>query len=187
MCNRLCRGAYSLWQLPPPSFLNDVVAVTGAAQHAPASLGLICASRATGELYCFGDNQRGVARLNHTAMSNLRRLAVGTVVVCGIRADGDVVCGGDHDYGGLAVPDNVHGRAVDIAGTCAVLNDGTAECWGGYDFGQSKQRLLGDAPAAALTAGAHHSCAVLAESLTVHCWGDPGALPGFDARGLPSR
>lgn len=183
-----CRGTYTLGQLPPPSFLTDVVAVTGTAERLPSKFGLICASRATGELYCFGDAQRGVDRRNTTAMSNLRRLSTGSAsVVCGIRADGEVVCGGAHEYGGRAVPDTVHGRAVDIAGTCAVLDDGSAECWGRYDFGQSQPRLLGDVPAAALTTGAYHSCAVLAESLTVHCWGDPEALPGFDARGLPTR
>jgi alpha-tubulin suppressor-like RCC1 family protein len=66
--------------------------------------------------------------------------------------------------------------------SCALLADGTVDCWGFNDYGE-----LGDgpnptskvpvavvgltAPAVAISAGAFHACALLANG-TAECWGD---------------
>jgi alpha-tubulin suppressor-like RCC1 family protein len=67
--------------------------------------------------------------------------------------------------------------------TCAILADGTVKCWGHNDYGQlgdgtTSQRntpasvsgITSSNPAAVISAGGNHSCAILTDG-TVRCWG----------------
>ncbi|MCA9705203.1 MAG: hypothetical protein KDK70_05045 [Myxococcales bacterium] len=85
------------------------------------------------------------------------------------------------------------GLAVGADFACALLEDGAVQCWGANEHGQlgygHTQRIGDDeppadagtvalgGPAVALTAGAHHACALLDDG-SVRCWGanDTGQL-----------
>ena len=106
---------------------------------------------------------------------------------CALLADGTVHCWGRNDYGqlgngtsvssptALAVPGIATAIAVSAGGyhTCALLADGRILCWGADDFGQLGNgtrthsstvpvEVAGITTATAVSAGAFHTCAVLA-------------------------
>ena len=129
-----------------------------------------------------------------------RAISAGSGFTCALLADGSVRCWGKDGFGelgdgatttgGSTVPGGAvalgQGARAITAGAdfaCALLNDASVRCWGHDDFGQ-----LGDgaitssinyAPvgsvalgegAIAITAGAYHACALLADT-SVRCWG----------------
>jgi alpha-tubulin suppressor-like RCC1 family protein len=124
--------------------------------------------------------------------------ASGTNHSCALSSDGDVLCWGQNSYGQLgdgttgnhlvptAIPN--FGYAVSLAAgdahTCALDYDGTVYCWGDNSVGQLGTGSYAQSsvpvavtgiggssqPAIALTAGATHTCALLADG-TVKCWG----------------
>lgn len=81
----------------------------------------------------------------------------------------------DNDYAG----DDDH--------VCALLDDGQAVCWGSNEFGQlgyGHTNIIGDdetpdmagtvqlgGPIKQIDAGADHTCAIMAETNEVVCWG----------------
>ncbi|WP_437658457.1 hypothetical protein [Sorangium sp. So ce1182] len=144
-----------------------------------------CALLRGGRVKCWGHNARGqlgIGDNSHRGASashmgdNLAEVDVGATVTA-------IAAGGYH--------------------TCALLTDGRAKCWGQNDFGQlglSDMDDRGDAgdemgdalpavdlgegaTARAITAGAHHTCALLTDD-RVKCWGrnDVGQLGLGDAR-----
>ena len=114
---------------------------------------------------------------------------------CALLADRTVRCWGYNQHGQLGdgtttnalTPVAVTGITTAIAvsaghhHTCALLADRTVECWGQNVYGQlgdgtvTDNRLVpvpvsGITTAIAVTAGAYHNCALLADG-TVRCWG----------------
>lgn len=118
---------------------------------------------------------------------------------CALLPDGTIRCWGYNEYGQLGNGTKTDSSApVQVAGiteatgissghhhTCALLADGTVRCWGRNEFGE-----LGDGSACwtppcgtplpvavaeisnavAVSAGAYHTCALLADG-EVRCWG----------------
>src|SRR5438067_586244 len=122
-------------------------------------------------------------------------IAGGTYHVCASRSDGTAQCWGRNNLGQIGngtlnnagVPVGVSNvtNASDISlgdeHTCALLSDGRVQCWGVADSGQLGDgtttgfsavpvTVSGITTATALTTGAWHSCAVLADG-TMQCWG----------------
>lgn len=134
----------------------------------------------------------GVIMVSSAADHTCAVLAGGAAKCWGYNAHGQI---GDTTSTSKSVPTAVTGltsgvTAISADGnhTCAILTGGTAKCWGNNDFGQ-----IGDTtttsksdPTAvtgltsgvtAITIGAFHSCAILADG-AAKCWGanDDGEL-----------
>jgi alpha-tubulin suppressor-like RCC1 family protein len=130
-------------------------------------------------------------------------IAAGERHTCAILDDGSVSCWGRNNYGGLGDGTTINRNtttqtsslgtdrtAVAITAgahhTCAILDDGSVSCWGYNEYGQlgdgtttnrnttTQTSSLGtDRTAVAITAGAHHTCAILDDG-SVSCWGYNG-------------
>lgn len=141
--------------------------------------------------------------------AGVKAIAAGTLHTCALTTQGAVLCWGADDLGQLGdggsrqdkpVPASVVGLPLGVlavtAGnhhTCALTAAGGVRCWGDDTYGQ-----LGNGPAGsqdlpmdvvglssgveAISAGALHSCALLASG-AVQCWGDnrEGKLGGAGA------
>jgi alpha-tubulin suppressor-like RCC1 family protein len=135
-----------------------------------------------------------------SGLTTATRVAAGDEFGCAILADGTARCWGlgengqrgDGTFDQIAlVPVAVSGltNAVSVTAgydhACALLADGTMRCWGSNLDGQlgnpSTGQVKSSVPvtvtgitgAAAITAGAYHTCALLADS-TLRCWGQNG-------------
>ena len=130
-------------------------------------------------------------------IDNATAISAGSAHACALLANGTAKCWGAN-WGRLgngslrrsSVPVAVTGLTNTVAigagdqGTCALLANGTVKCWGANFYGElgngtrnpsTKPNLavVGLSPAAgavAITAGAGHSCALLANG-TAKCWG----------------
>ena len=140
-----------------------------------------------------------------TPLGGVTAIASGFYYTCAVLSDGTIRCWGDNFAGQLgdngasgnssptpvAVNDVTMATAI-AAGqnhTCALLSDGTVECWGDNGFGQlgdngvsgssslTPVNVTGVTGATAITAGIHHTCAMLSDG-TIKCWGSnlSGAL-----------
>jgi alpha-tubulin suppressor-like RCC1 family protein len=122
--------------------------------------------------------------------------AGGGKFVCVVSVSTGVWCWGANSLGQLGdssnidrfTPVRVSNLTTSIASlssgqghTCIVTNSGTVKCWGGNGFGrlgdgtQNNSNVPRDVvglngPAIAVTAGYHHTCALLVSG-TVQCWG----------------
>ena len=154
-----------------------------------------CASEAPGYAFCTNDalEQCGPDRVTIATVSCTGRCQGGACQppVCG---DGKVQGSEECDDGNTipadgCEPDCKLSRVVQLAAgathTCALFNEGNIRCWGGNRQGQlglgNATDLSGDqpyqiglvklgAPAAAITAGAQHTCALMVDG-SVRCWG----------------
>jgi alpha-tubulin suppressor-like RCC1 family protein len=129
--------------------------------------------------------------------ANASAVAAGEDHTCAVTSAGGLRCWGSNAYGQLGdgttsdratptdVPQLTHGVRAVAAGvghTCALTTTGAVKCWGDNAYGQ-----LGDGTTtghttpvdvsglasgvASLTAGEHHTCAVMTSG-GVKCWGD---------------
>ena len=127
-----------------------------------------CAVLDDGTVRCWGygnEGQLGYASRNHVG-DNEHPSELGPVNIGVGRTATAITAGGNH--------------------TCALRDDGTVLCWGLGEYGQlgnggtasigdneqpgDRTVDLGGQPAIAVTAGAFHSCALLADG-SVRCWG----------------
>lgn len=128
------------------------------------------------------------------SVSGATAAAAGGYHSCALLGDGSVKCwGGRFNGSPLGSPyhepvtiSSLTGATAIAAGTghgCAVVSGGSVKCWANNDGGQLGDGTVGvdDHPtdavfvagvssATAVTAGLHHSCALLADG-TVRCWG----------------
>ena len=131
-----------------------------------------------------------------SSLSNATSLALGGLHACAI-ASGQVYCWGSNDRGQLGdgkaqpkslVPIPVQSLTDAVAvtagyvHTCALTKAGAVYCWGGNDWGNvgdgtvmterdTPVLVSGLPPATAISAGAEHTCALLASGQAM-CWGD---------------
>ncbi|HYO51666.1 RTX toxin [Archangium sp.] len=135
-----------------------------------------CAILDTGSVRCWGQNNRGqLGYARGTTATPGANLNVG---------DNEAPYSvGDVNLGGALVSDVVAGNEH----TCVLLRTGNVRCWGANNFGQlgyGRNDDIGDneIPLAAdldfnlatirqLAAGGNHTCALLANSGAVRCWG----------------
>ncbi|MEZ5464243.1 MAG: hypothetical protein R3F22_03245 [Lysobacteraceae bacterium] len=129
-------------------------------------------------------------------LGGIAQVAVGSSHACALTDQGGVVCWGGRKTDslgypvpvGLVEPAYVPGLSSGVisistthAHTCALLDAGNVKCWGMNYDGQLGDGSFEDAlvpidvvglgsAAQAVFAGAHHSCAILADQ-SVKCWG----------------
>ncbi len=133
----------------------------------------------------------------HGLDSGVVDIKAGSNHTCALLEEGRLLCWGIDEYGQVGdgsdnyskgVPTQVHlleqgvsRFAVGFEHTCAVMESGAAKCWGRDNHGQLGDNYLladKDVPATVwvltdvvdISAGAHHTCALIADS-TVKCWG----------------
>jgi hypothetical protein len=127
-------------------------------------------------------------------LGSVAALAGGGYHNCALMPDSTVRCWGRNDDGQLGTGNRTRATsAVEVSGlraaavsaggyhTCALLLDGTVQCWGKNEWGQVGQptttgafivptTVPGVSNAVAVTAGAFHTCAILADG-SAQCWG----------------
>lgn len=163
-----CWGYNKVGELGNGTMTNSStpIAVTGLSGVVGSSSGAAhtCALLASGDLYCWGDNEAG-------------QLGLGTL--------------NQRAPYGIALPtrvsgvSNVIGVSAGFLHTCALLSGGSVECWGYNRDGQvgdgtinlvrpyadpSPVRVSGITQAVSISAGAFHTCALVADG-SVWCWG----------------
>ena len=158
-----------------------------------------CAVLSTGRVACWGGLGLGVALGDGTTsgsaspvmVSNLTdatAVSVGVHHACALHGGGKVTCWGNSVTGLQTTPvevSRINNATAISAGdyhTCALLQDGFVACWGDNAEGQLGDGNIGGVQAlpviallhsnaSAISAGGHHSCAVVSGS-TLRCWGD---------------
>ena len=155
---------------------------------APAATGFVavsagsvhtCAIRASGELECWGDNDRGKA---DPPAGSFSAVSAGVWHTCAIRDTGTIECWGFNGNGEADAPTSSFSAvSAGPAHTCAIRDTGAIECWGSNDKlewsedGDVERAYAGqiDAPTgsfSAVSAGDFHTCAIN-ESGAIECWG----------------
>lgn len=139
-------------------------------------------------------------------LSNTIDIDLGPTHTCAVAAEGSdasAYCWGHNGFYKLgdgtlqsrAIPTKVVGlagipKSIALGGshTCAILTDSSVQCWGSNQYGQIGNGTTMDAkspatagplqPAAALSLGERHTCALMENGGTIWCWGDnySGAL-----------
>lgn len=160
--------------------------------EAVTTLGSSCFRRASGDVYCWGRNdkkQLGDGTTVNRAfapwfpvkgLSDAVQLTANNMELCAVRATGQVLCWGDGQDPHPAGLDGVAQLAKGFDHSCAVTKAGTVLCWGNNDFGQlgtgtnasspSPVLALGLSGARKVTVGFRHSCALRNDG-HVLCWG----------------
>lgn len=134
---------------------DSVIAVSAGATP------FVCALRASGQAYCWGQNEAGElgdgTLVSHRLPSRVRvprplvAISAGENTACGLTSDGQVYCWGTNEQGQLGVGDSsVHRLPVRVktdlrfrqisvgaaGGVCAVTMEHQIACWGRNDGGQ---------------------------------------------------
>ncbi|MEZ4302973.1 MAG: hypothetical protein R3B70_49070 [Polyangiaceae bacterium] len=156
-----------------------------------------CFRRASGDVYCWGKNdkqQLGDGTTTDRAyptqavpgLTDAVDLSAAKDEVCAVRATGQVVCWGHGKGQHLLALNGVKRISVGEAHSCAVTLAGTVLCWGANKHGQLGNSSISDSaspvevkdltgPVAEVSVGRIHTCARL-ESGGVMCWGAEGRL-----------
>ncbi|MCA2958794.1 MAG: hypothetical protein IOD12_00985 [Silvanigrellales bacterium] len=133
--------------------VSDVDSLAVGASHT-------CAA-SQGSVKCWGRNDRGQLGDGNVTTD----LSVGPVVVGGLSSDVVVMLSAGESH------------------TCALLQTGAVKCWGKNDFGQLGNgdvavtesgiplEVMGLSDVASLSAGSHHTCALMQTTGEVKCWG----------------
>jgi alpha-tubulin suppressor-like RCC1 family protein len=151
---------------------------------------MVCAVLDDRQVACWGFNDLGQidpetagepVRAPHLieGVTGAVAVAVGLRHACALRDDGAGLCWGVDEKGqrfvGAPVPGPVDAIAAAVDHTC-VLRGGEVACWGeGYpgDTAASAVVIALPGPAAQITAGSYHDCALI-DAGAVWCWGANG-------------
>ena len=130
--------------------------------------------------------------------SGIKAIAAGGAHTCVLTNAGGVMCWGSNQFGQLGdgfpdsslSPVNVYGLTSGVIAiatgyyhTCALTSIGRVECWGNNGVGELGDGTTTNRPTpvivqgltsgvSAITAGYSHTCALIAASGAVMCWGD---------------
>jgi alpha-tubulin suppressor-like RCC1 family protein len=181
--------------------LADAYHITGTtfAMLAAADTGT-CATTADGGLACWGDSQLTGTGSGSAPVTILdshpiwNTIAAGGVHACGLDHNLNLDCWGMNDRGelgnnympkqspGTVTLSKVTAVAAGQEFTCAEDDMGKIHCWGSDQFGQTGRGMSATqhAPfkvslpdkAISVAAGLDHTCAALATTGEVYCWGD---------------
>lgn len=192
----LCWGMWALGNGADSGFAFAPAAVPGleGVSAVRSGRGGSCAV-ATGELWCWGDNESDMlgtgtnsrylfAATPAAAFGAVLDVAPSSTAVCSLAAGGSVTCrypSGDSDTR------QVDGAVAVTRGyrhTCVRDGDGAVWCWGDNGYGQLGDgtrsphavpaRVTGLGAATAIAAGDNFTCALIGSPGTVSCWGDNG-------------
>lgn len=161
--------------MSPPASPTPAAAASAGRLPIAAGAAHTCLLTDTGRVRCWGANQFGQLGSGNGRLAALENAPIADVASLSDWLVADV----------LALPDEVVAIAAGAYHTCALTARGEVQCWG-----QNAEGQLGDDAAAgsalplavqglsedvvAITAGAAHTCALLASG-TVQCWGANGA------------
>ncbi|MFO0759972.1 MAG: hypothetical protein U0359_26035 [Byssovorax sp.] len=160
--------------------------------EAVTSLDASCFRRASGDVYCWGRNDKKqlgdgtTTKRDYAAwapvkgLSDAVQIAAVETEFCAVRASGQVVCWGNGQDLHPAGVDGMAQIALGPTHRCGVTKGGTVACWGSNDFGQlgtgnnapspTPVLVAGLSGARKVTVGFRHSCALRADGHVV-CWG----------------
>jgi len=200
-------------RLPTLIVDDDGVPFTGATQVAAGDT-FSCAVSDSGQVWCWGGNGSGVPGTSTSVvvssphpvaiqgLTDVTRIAAGTLHACAIDGDTDLWCWGYNFDGQLGdgttddryEPVLVATDVVDVGGgqshTCLLDAQGRPFCWGANGYGQLGDGtdvpkltpspvappLSGSWPAlTALGIGTPRSCGLAGDG-KIYCWGEPGKL-----------
>ena len=155
-----CWGELMYSGVPPD--LGPVVALSARSAHT-------CALTASGAVRCWGwDNLRQSSGVPNT-VPVAAVVAPGALYTCVLGVTGSVTCWGQTDF----VPPLDLGAVVAISGgvyhVCAMTAAGALRCWGSAFL--KVPRDLG-AVTSVISAGWDHTCAIVASSNALRCWGN---------------
>ena len=124
--------------------------------------------------------------------SGVSAISAGGYHTCALMTSGGVKCWGSNGYGQLGdgtttnstTPVDVSGLSSGVSAisagyfhTCALTNSRIIKCWGSNEYGQlgdgtttNRTTPVGVYAGYAISAGGHHTCAIMIHS--VKCWGD---------------
>ena len=164
----LAGGGFNAFALAPVG-----VALPGGvgAMHLSAGLKHVCAVGTNGKAYCWGDSSDG--KLGFSGGSSWGTLP------------------GEVSRGAMPVGSTVKYISAGSRHTCAIASNDEAYCWGAGENGRlgNNSTTGGAAPVAVhqgarpnlkvkqIVAGGSHSCAIVASTDRVYCWGAGGVLP----------
>ncbi|MCP3163256.1 RCC1 domain-containing protein [Myxococcus qinghaiensis] len=163
----------------PEPGVGRVRGLTGPVRALTAGLGHTCARVGTGDIECWGRNDRGElgddTALDRTIPvrplelpSTMRQVRAGNEFTCALDAQERVHCWGRNEEGQLGDGTLIHrpapvevtalgGAVVDLSAgvtsTCAVMRDGQVRCWGDNAAGQLGDGTQSDRVAPAVVQG----------------------------------
>jgi alpha-tubulin suppressor-like RCC1 family protein len=152
-----------------------------------------CATRSTGQLYCWNTDGSGSALYPFNSAADWRTVSVGGAHACAIRGTGLLYCWGSDASGQVGdgagtgsglrrVGSATNWKSVSAGDshTCGIRSDGRLYCWGSDAFGQigngsggsptSPAQITSSATWSTVSAGGSHTCAIRAGGI-LYCWG----------------
>ncbi|MEO6995371.1 MAG: immunoglobulin domain-containing protein [Lacunisphaera sp.] len=169
-------------QVPVPSGLTDIVAISSIASGGGASgfaLALKSDGTVTGWGSLYGDT------LVPPGLTGVVAISVGGYHALALKSDGTVVAWGEAQYGATAVPNGLKDVIAIAAGTnhsMALKSDGTVVAWGYNSSGETNvpNSLMN---VVSIAAGYAHSLALKTDG-TVVAWGSDGFHESSNFSGL---
>ena len=139
-------------------------------QVAAGAGGQTCAITSTDSIECWGSNFAGAA--TSAIPGSYIQVDAGTYHTCAVSNDKNLRCWGSNWFGQAPKAfgnGNIEQVSCGFHHSCVRYTNGTVECFGDNEANAVGTQAIG---ASQVTAGGHHTCAMLSTGLEVTCWGD---------------